>query len=305
MLKKDLDQIVEHLSGKTTKSKGIGEIFMVHDFKNPKHVITTREKRRQLYLLLHEFDEIMDMTRREGLLAISDYLEEYKDIIDKRSTFYIGLSGILDGIDATKVNTMMSNVTWANSPIFRNKFYELYTEIVQICIADIYSGISRHAMLSYAMSSIPNKWFSEDLFALLKNSYPNIFARPEIKSEDANRYKNPYANILYAAPDMFIQRLLREFSQLEISLALAGLDDKFKLVFLSNMGPVAAEEIKNMIDIYAIDPKSTTISDQIKNAKDTLMNTTASLSVYIKGFEGFDPNNPDHLSFELSNPDGE
>ncbi len=211
------------------------------------------EKYAQIVGLAAQFNEI---ARREGLLALEDKFEDMP-ADDDRDIFKYGIRFVVDGIDSTYINKIMTNLVNQE----KDEEMRVLKTIQKEAVLLIQEGCNVNLMMAI-LNSYTDISLAENEAILNSIDYSSINKDEEIPDET----ETSKLQIFTTMTDRAIQTVLRNLDSLVFAKALKGEGKLVREAFFRNMSERAAEMIKEDIRYMG-----SVCSEDIEEAQESIL----------------------------------
>jgi hypothetical protein len=196
-------------------------------------------KKENLDKLITKLMRLSELARKEGLLAIEDFIN--KSYVFERNPLHFGLQLVVDGTDSETVSQIMTNLFKSKQPRWCNKkYYDVCCNMAHSGVLSIQRGDNPELLRKILISFIPDCWF--DVSSVFASSLNTIkYERLPIPEDMV--FSDPYMHKFAKISDLSAQKLMRSFSTDEIALAIIVSEKVIRNVFLANMHYVAADMV--------------------------------------------------------------
>lgn len=193
------------------------------------HLKCTKEEKNNCVQYLEIMIEVMDISRRYGLLQL-DYEVSKREKWNQIPSLVRGIELIADGTDPEIVKKIMSNYIIADGDIGETFLKNM---IIMEGILEVQQGCSRRAYIEILQS-----YFGSEFITVFENlnvtPTVNVFEKIDIKQacySDETQRMEKYLSVHFRS----IQRILREVEMMDLVVALYGASGKIKSVFIGNV----------------------------------------------------------------------
>jgi hypothetical protein len=227
-------------------------------------------KSESIAILINVLIALSEQARKEGLLALEESIIPTK--ILQRDILHTGLKLIVDGTDQEYMCNVLRNLAATNKkPLFMNKkFFDAYNNVIIDGCCSIQRGDNPRLLRLICVSHVPEKYLNKRIASIFLEecfNYETISKTKWIYTlEECNN--NERALKLFNLPDSSIQELLRTQTNQDL-VELLGWFDEFAEhsiwdVFLRNMSPKAADDLKYEIRGYKFHTEDNWIAEASK-----------------------------------------
>ncbi len=196
------------------------------------HLKCTKEEKDNCVQFLEIMIEVLDISRRYGLLQL-DYELSKREKWNQIPSLVRGIELIADGTDPKIVEKIMSNYIIADGDTGEAFLKNI---IIMEGILAVQQGISRRAYIEILQSYFGSEFITvfQKLEFISTPTATNVFEKIDINqgcySEETQRMEK-YLNLHFRS----IQRILREVEMMDLVIALYGASGKAKSIFIENV----------------------------------------------------------------------
>ncbi len=196
------------------------------------HLKCTKEEKNNCILVLEIMIEVLDISRRYGLLQL-DYEISKREKWNQIPSLVRGIELIADGTDPEIVQKIMSNYIIADGDTGEAFLKNM---IIMEGILAVQQGCGRRAFIEILQSYFGSEFITvfQKLDLTSTTTATNVFDKIDMNQgcySDETQRMEKYLNVHFRS----IQRILREVEMMDLVIALYGASGKVKSVFIGNV----------------------------------------------------------------------